>query len=161
MFLFTRSYSESADAEWLSEFLDRYHNPKKYFVLEIVEENPTFQQLLDDFLLKHKLSEVRKKNFRVICRAMMSYELFVQATKRGQKSFVLDMRYPESSFGEIHKRIGHEINKNTIRWILKQMVDSNRLEVKGMNRWAKYSIAKNLLEKADSFEPFSAYPIRQ
>jgi hypothetical protein len=41
--------------------------------------------------LKHKLSEVRKKNFRVICRAMNRYELFVRETKRGQKSFALDI----------------------------------------------------------------------
>jgi integrase len=46
---------------------------------------------LDEFLLKHKLSEVRKKNFRVICRAVMRYELFVRTTKRGQKSFTLDI----------------------------------------------------------------------
>jgi len=45
----------------------------------------------------------------------------------------------------IHKRIGQEINKNTIRWILKQLVDNNKLEVVGINRWARYSIAKKLL----------------
>ena len=56
-----------------------------------MESKPAFQQLLDEFLLKHKLSEVRKKNFRVICRAMMRYELFVRTTKRGQKSFTLDI----------------------------------------------------------------------
>jgi len=82
---------ENVSKDWLKMTVDKYYNPKKYFVPEVVEEKPTFQQLLDDFLLKHKLSEVRKKNFRVICRAMMRYELFVQATKRGQKSFVLDI----------------------------------------------------------------------
>jgi ATP-dependent DNA helicase RecG len=51
--------------------------------------------------------------------------------------------YPNSSFGEIHKRIGQEVNKNTIRWILKQMVDNNKLEVTGTNRWTRYSIARN------------------
>lgn len=54
------------------------------------------------------------------------------------------MSHPNSSFGEIHNRIGLEINKNTIRWILKQMVDNNKLEVKGTNRWARYSIAKKM-----------------
>ncbi|GHU56542.1 hypothetical protein FACS189411_07440 [Bacteroidia bacterium] len=54
--------------------------------------------------------------------------------------------HPNSSFGEIHNRIGLDINKNTIRWILKQLVDSNKLEVTGENRWARYSIAKNLRE---------------
>ena len=54
--------------------------------------------------------------------------------------------YPNSSFGEIHKRIGQDVNKNTVRWILKQMVDNNKLEVSGVNRWARYSIARNLRE---------------
>ena len=91
--LITRSYSENADAAWLSELLDRYHHPAKYEVPEQVNQDlkPTFQQLLNDFLVKHKLSEVRKKNFRVICRAMTRYELFMRITKRRQKSYVLDI----------------------------------------------------------------------
>jgi integrase len=66
----------------LKTAVDKHYNPKKYFVSEAVEAKPTFQQLLDEFLLKHKLSEVRKKNFRVICRAIMRYELFVPVTVR-------------------------------------------------------------------------------
>ncbi|MDR2407817.1 MAG: putative DNA binding domain-containing protein [Bacteroidales bacterium] len=54
--------------------------------------------------------------------------------------------HPNSSFGEIHNRIGLDVNKNTIRWILKQMVDNSKLEVTGTNRWARYSIAKNSQE---------------
>jgi ATP-dependent DNA helicase RecG len=54
--------------------------------------------------------------------------------------------YPDSSFGDIHKRIGQDVNKNTVRWILKQMVDDKKLEVIGANRWMKYSIARNLRE---------------
>ena len=54
--------------------------------------------------------------------------------------------HPNSSFGEIHKRIGQDINKNTIRWILKQMVENSRLKITGINRWARYSIARNLQE---------------
>ncbi|MDR2626974.1 MAG: site-specific integrase, partial [Dysgonamonadaceae bacterium] len=91
--LITKNYDENANAEWLNEMLDRYHHPNKYKTEEQIasESKLTFQQLLDDFLLKHKLSEVRKRNFHVICRAMMRYELFVRATKRGQKAFVLDI----------------------------------------------------------------------
>jgi ATP-dependent DNA helicase RecG len=54
--------------------------------------------------------------------------------------------FPNSSFSEIHKRIGLEINKNTIRWILKQMVDGNKLEIKGTNKGTRYYIAKNMRE---------------
>lgn len=79
--------------EWLKPALDKYYNPDKYKTEEEIETEtkPTFEELLDDFLLKHKLSEVRKKNFRVVKRALVRYELFVRATKRGQKSFVLDI----------------------------------------------------------------------
>jgi integrase len=91
--LITTNYNADTDAEWLAEMIDRYHHPNKYKTEEQIaaETKPTFQQLLDEFLLKHKLSDVRKKNFRVVCRAMLRYELFVRATKRGQKSFVLDI----------------------------------------------------------------------
>ncbi|MDR1119552.1 MAG: putative DNA binding domain-containing protein [Dysgonamonadaceae bacterium] len=51
--------------------------------------------------------------------------------------------YPNSSFSEIHNRIGQDVNKNTVRWILKRMVDDNKLEIMGTNRWVRYSIAKN------------------
>lgn len=79
--------------EWLKPVLDKYYNPDKYKTEEEIETEtkPTFEELLDDFLLKHKLSEVRKKNFRVVKRALVRYELFVRATKRGHKSFVLDI----------------------------------------------------------------------
>ena len=40
--------------------------------------------------------------------------------------------YPESAFGDIHKRIGKEINKHKIRRIIKSMVDEEgSLEKKG------------------------------
>ena len=89
----TQNYSEDANAEWLSEQIDKYHHPDKYKTQEQIESETklTFEQLLEEFLLKHKLSEVRKKNFRVIKRALLRYELYVRATKRGQKSFMLDI----------------------------------------------------------------------
>jgi integrase len=89
----TQDYSEDANAEWLSEQIDKYHHPDKYKTQEQIESETklTFEQLLEEFLLKHKLSEVRKKNFRVIKRALLRYELYVRATKRGQKSFILDI----------------------------------------------------------------------
>lgn len=91
--LITQNYTEDADAEWLSEMIDSYHHPDKYKTQEEVEAETklTFEQLMDDFLLKHKLSEVRQKNFRVVKRALLRYELYVRATKQGQKSFVLDI----------------------------------------------------------------------
>lgn len=91
--LITKNYTDESDAEWLSEMIDYYHHPDKYKTQEEIEADtkPTFEQLLDEFLLKHKFSNVRKKNFRVVKRALLRYELFVRATKRGQKSFILDI----------------------------------------------------------------------
>jgi integrase len=91
--LITKNYTQDADAEWLTETIDRYHHSNKYDTdgQAALETKPTFYQLLDEFLRKHKLSEVRKRNFRVVCRAMMRYELFVRMTKRGQQSFALDI----------------------------------------------------------------------
>lgn len=87
---------------WLKDALDKYYNPDKYKTPEqIAEENkPTFEQLLDEFLSKYKASEVRKKNFRVVKRAMLRYELYVRSVRRGQKSFRLDVN--EITAGTLH-----------------------------------------------------------
>ncbi len=86
-------YREDCDKDWLIAELDKFHNPQKFVEAEKEEELKLTEvvPLFWEFLEKHKLSEVRKKNFRVIGRAMQRYELFVRATKRGQKSFVLNV----------------------------------------------------------------------
>lgn len=82
---------ETIDKEWLKTTLDKFYHPEKYFLPEEVVIKPTIGELFDEFLNKHPLSEVRKKNFRVVKRALLRYELYVRATKRGQKGFILDM----------------------------------------------------------------------
>jgi ATP-dependent DNA helicase RecG len=52
--------------------------------------------------------------------------------------------YPRSGFGEIHKRIGSEINESKIKRMLKTMVDEGMLVIEGVTRWAKYSIAQKM-----------------
>ncbi len=91
--LVTQNYNANVDSEWLSEMIDKYHHPNKYKTVEQIaaETKPTIEQLCDEFLIKHKLSDVRKKNFKVVKRAMLRYELYVRATKRGQKNFILDI----------------------------------------------------------------------
>ena len=56
------------------------------------------------------------------------------------------MAYPKSGFGEIHQRIGEEINKHKVRRIIRQMLDKKILIADGVNKWKKYSIEQNLLE---------------
>lgn len=54
--------------------------------------------------------------------------------------------YPNSAFGDIHKRIGEEINKHKVRRVIKEMVDDKKLFVEGINRWARYSIEQKTRE---------------
>lgn len=91
--LINQNYTPESDSEWLSALIDKYHHPNRYKTKEEIEaENkPILLELFSEFLVKHKLSEVRKKNFRVIQRTLARYELYVRATKKGQKDFTLDV----------------------------------------------------------------------
>lgn len=48
--------------------------------------------------------------------------------------------YPGTSFGEIHQRIGQEINKHKIRRILLKMSESGKIVFNGDRRWRRYAI---------------------
>lgn len=85
-----QSVEDQPEKDWLKITLDKYYNPKKYQIDEEVVK-PSLIVLFDEFLEKHKLSEVRKKNYRVVKRGLQRYELYVRATKRGQKKFVLNV----------------------------------------------------------------------
>ena len=91
--LINQNYTPESDSEWLSTLIDKYNHPNRYKTKEEIEaENkPMLLELFSEFLVKHKLSEVRKKNFRVIQRTLARYELYVRATKKGQKDFILDV----------------------------------------------------------------------
>ena len=64
---------EQVTKEWLDSVIDHYRFPEKY---ETKEVKPTFFAAFDTFLEKHKISEVRKKNFRVIYRALQRFEMW-------------------------------------------------------------------------------------
>lgn len=89
--LITQTYTDEADGEWLSETIERYHYPQRFQPEDTLSEEIKLQviPLFDEFLEKHKLSEVRKKNYRVVKRGLQRYELYVRTTKRGQKDFTL------------------------------------------------------------------------
>ncbi len=89
--IITKTYTTEADSDWLSETIERYHHPQRFKTEEEIAAETKLQviPLFDEFLLKHKLSEVRAKNYRVIKRGLQRYELYVRATKRGQKGFRL------------------------------------------------------------------------
>ena len=80
---------DNLDKDWLKAALVRYYNPDKF--TPEGEKKQTFEQLFDEFLEKHRLSEVRKKNFKVVKRSLLRYELYVRKVKRNKKDFVLDV----------------------------------------------------------------------
>ena len=67
-----QSKEEEATKDWLKITLDKYYNPKKYYTEEEVaaEYMPTLIELFELFLEKHKLSEVRKKTYRLVVRTL-------------------------------------------------------------------------------------------
>ena len=89
--IITKTYTSDADSEWLSKTIERYHHPQRFKTKEEIaaENKQQVIPLFEEFLIKHKLSEVRSKNYRVVKRGLQQYELYVCTTKRGQKGFQL------------------------------------------------------------------------
>lgn len=54
--------------------------------------------------------------------------------------------YPNSGFGEIHQRIGKEINQYKVKRMLKNMVDNQILKTTGKTGGMKYQLKQNLQE---------------
>lgn len=79
---------ESIPKDWLNKTVDKFFNPTKY--MPKIEPKATLVQLFAEFIEKHKISDVRKKNFKVIQRALQRYELFKRITL-GDESFYLDI----------------------------------------------------------------------
>ena len=82
---------DRSNSDWLNDCVDRHHKRGKYTPTERDEQKQTFFETFDEFLGKHKLSDVRKKNFRVIIRALQRYELYTRKAKARQKDFTLSL----------------------------------------------------------------------
>ncbi len=76
------------DKGWLRNALQIYYNPNKYTSEGVKKQ--TFGELFDEFLVKHKISDVLKKNFRVAKRSMLRYEAFTRK-RSNNPDFVLDL----------------------------------------------------------------------
>lgn len=85
---FVNTDKEQVNKQWLEMVIDKFHYPEKYDV-KTEPEKQTFFELFDEFLDKRKLSDVRKKNFRVIGRALQRYEIYTR--KSSHKKFTLDI----------------------------------------------------------------------
>ncbi|MFR9556108.1 MAG: site-specific integrase [Rikenellaceae bacterium] len=84
---------ESLTSDWLKDEIDKALHPEKY---DLKEKQKTFFETYDYFLESRKISEVRKRNFRVIYRALQRYELYKRLTKVKGFSLSLDTITPET-----------------------------------------------------------------
>jgi len=55
-------------------------------------------------------------------------------------------RYPDSAIGEIHRRIGEEIDRNQLRMALRSLVLSLKVVGRGEKRWRRYSVGSGCIE---------------
>lgn len=75
----------SITSEQLEQLIDEQLHPDKY-----QKQGDDFFSIMETYLQKKKLSEVREKNFRVLARALQRYELFVSAYERKEFKLELD-----------------------------------------------------------------------
>ena len=79
---------DNINSEWFDIEIDKKLNPEKY---QLRKYKQPFFDTFDEFLEKHKLSDVRKKNFRVIARTLQRYELYARKAVAGKKGFALTL----------------------------------------------------------------------
>jgi site-specific recombinase XerD len=75
-----KAYNDERDKSTLTSdsfeiIIDNVLNPDKY--LPEIESPKTLFETFTEFLEKHKLSDVRKNNYRVVYRALQRYEIYV------------------------------------------------------------------------------------
>lgn len=75
---FNNAYNkDSLTSKLFESEVDKQIHPEKYKPLEKEsEKQKTFFELFDEFLAKHKISDVRKKNYKVVKRALQRFELY-------------------------------------------------------------------------------------
>jgi len=84
---------EGLTSDWLDGEIDKALHPEKYKPVEVVKES--FFDTFDEFLLRHKISEVRKSNYRVVYRALKRFELYKNTISK--KPFILSLDNLSSS----------------------------------------------------------------
>lgn len=96
---FENADKDNITSEWLQIEVDKFHHPEKY--LPQKEQTDSFFDQLTDFRnnAKKKVngkregdkSDVWKKNFDVLVRALHRYEYFIQLSDSKRKDFALDI----------------------------------------------------------------------
>lgn len=92
---------DAVSSEWLQIVIDRYHHPEKYIPQDEKQDKPSFFDCMADFRdnAKKKVngkregdkSDVWKKNFDVLVRALRRYEMFIRLSDNKQKDYALDI----------------------------------------------------------------------
>jgi integrase len=77
---------QTLTSDTLESEVDKVLHPEQY-----EQPRQTFFEAFDEFLTKHPLSEVRRKNFRVLYRALKRFELYIQKTDRKRRNFNLEL----------------------------------------------------------------------
>lgn len=117
------------DKRWLNMVIDKFHYPERY--QEVVEEvaQQSFFETFDEFLSVRKLSEVRKRNFRVIYRALQRYELYIGTPLDLDSTTDQTLRDIDKFLREEHTLL----DKPRYKRILKSIPESREPQPKGQN----------------------------
>jgi len=73
-------------SDTLESEIDKVLHPEQY-----EQPRQSFFDTFEEFLTKHPLSDVRRKNYRVVVRALHRFEAFTRKTIKGQKNFIMDI----------------------------------------------------------------------
>jgi len=77
--------------EWIEKRVDLFHKPVRKKKEKETAPPEAFFTFFDEYLNVHKLSEVRRKNFRVLYRSLQRYEVYKRIT--GSRKFELTFDY--------------------------------------------------------------------
>lgn len=98
---YERASKDTLTSTWLQTVIDKFHHPEKYQEREETLEKRSFFDHITDFRdnAKKKVngkregdkSDVWKKNFDVLIRALRRYEMFVRLSDKERKNFTLDI----------------------------------------------------------------------
>lgn len=124
-FIDTDKDSIKPGENWLKTYLYNRKHP----VSDEPLQRQAFFETFDEFLIKHKLSDVRKKNFRVIKRAMQRFELYTGTT------FTFD-NFSDETLRELNKFLKAEhtlCEKDKYRKIYEAIPESRIPQPRGQN----------------------------
>jgi site-specific recombinase XerD len=114
-------------SEWLESSIDKTLHPEKY-----ASEKQSFFDLFEECVSKRNISDVRKRNFHVVIRALKRYELYKREMQKefnlSLDSFTIDTLRDVIDF----LRKEHEIHE-THPDLYKQVPESRNPEPRGQN----------------------------